>query len=217
MSPLALCLVLAAALLHASWNLVAKKAGGGNHFVLLGALFVAFLWAPAAVWVGVEAVARLGVREWAVLGLSAVLHVLYFRTLLHGYSVDMLLYANNYEPVDDDHPVVQRFDTPKQALAVFGQGRAMSKGTTTASGITSTYFANPFGAVQRREAHEAAAERVVAAAFQRGIVVGQLRTRLGIDEFAARGPRESAAALLRLISARHASPSDENAQERGRR
>jgi len=87
MSPLALCLVLAAALLHASWNLVAKKAGGGNHFVLLGALFVAFLWAPAAVWVGVEAVARLGVREWAVLGLSAVLHVLYFRTLLHGYSV----------------------------------------------------------------------------------------------------------------------------------
>ncbi len=87
MSPFALGLVLAAALLHASWNLVAKKAGGGNHFVLLGALLVSLVWAPAAVWVGIDAVARLGAREWAVLGASAVLHVLYFRTLLHGYSV----------------------------------------------------------------------------------------------------------------------------------
>ena len=87
MSPLALGLVLAAALLHASWNLVAKKAGGGNHFVLLGALLVTLVWAPAAVWVGIDAVARLGALEWAVLGASAVVHVLYFRTLLHGYSV----------------------------------------------------------------------------------------------------------------------------------
>jgi len=87
MSALALGLVLAAALLHASWNLVAKKTGGGNHFVLLGALLVTLLWAPAAVWVGMAAFARLGVREWAVLGLSALLHVLYFRTLLHGYHV----------------------------------------------------------------------------------------------------------------------------------
>lgn len=90
MSPLALCLVLTAALLHASWNLVAKKAGGGNHFVLLGALLVAVLWAPAAVWIGFEAVARLGVLEWLVLAASAVLHVLYFRCLLHGYSVSDL-------------------------------------------------------------------------------------------------------------------------------
>lgn len=87
MSPLALGLVLAAALLHASWNLVAKKAGGGNHFVLLGALLVSLVWAPAAVWVGAAAVARLGALEWAVLAASALLHVLYFRTLLHGYSV----------------------------------------------------------------------------------------------------------------------------------
>lgn len=87
MSPLALGLVLAAALLHASWNLVAKKAGGGNHFVLLGAVLVSLVWAPAAVWVGAAAVARLGALEWTVLAGSALLHVLYFRTLLQGYSV----------------------------------------------------------------------------------------------------------------------------------
>ena len=31
-------LVLVAALLHALWNIVAKKSGGGAHFVLMGAL-----------------------------------------------------------------------------------------------------------------------------------------------------------------------------------
>lgn len=90
MSALALSLVLAAALLHASWNLVAKKTGGGNHFVLLGAVFVSVLWAPAALWIGVEAVGRLGWLEWSVLVASAVIHVVYFRTLLHGYSVSDL-------------------------------------------------------------------------------------------------------------------------------
>jgi hypothetical protein len=41
MTPLALALVLTAAVCHATWNLVAKRAGGGGHFVLMGALLVA--------------------------------------------------------------------------------------------------------------------------------------------------------------------------------
>ena len=122
--------------------------------------------------------------------------------VLHGYPVDVLLYANNYEWVDDEHPVVERFQTPEQALAVFREGRAMSKGTTTSTGLTSTYFVNVFGAVQRREQHEAIAEQVFAAAFRTRTIVGQLRTQLGIDGFAARGPQEAAVALLHLISAR---------------
>ena len=42
----AIVLVLLAALLHAVWNIVAKKSGGGTHFVTLGALMVVLLWAP---------------------------------------------------------------------------------------------------------------------------------------------------------------------------
>jgi energy-coupling factor transporter ATP-binding protein EcfA2 len=122
--------------------------------------------------------------------------------VLRGYPVDVLLYANNYEWVDDDHPVVERFETAEQALAVFREGRAMSKGTTTATGLTSTYFVNIFGAVQRREQHEAIAERVFAAAFGNRTFVGQIRTQLGIESLAAQGPQEAALALLRLISAR---------------
>ncbi len=68
----------------------------------------------------------------------------------HGYPVDMILYADNHEPVDAAHPVVERFDDADAALPVFRAGAAMAKGTTTATGLVSTYFANPFGPAQRR-------------------------------------------------------------------
>ena len=42
----ALALVLAAAMLHAAWNIAAKKSGGGAHFVLMGSLMIVLLWAP---------------------------------------------------------------------------------------------------------------------------------------------------------------------------
>jgi drug/metabolite transporter (DMT)-like permease len=90
MSLTALALVLAAALCHATWNLVAKKAGGGNAFVLMGALLVAVVWGPLAWWSGWQAVGRFGALEWGFLFASAVLHILYFRTLLHGYAVSDL-------------------------------------------------------------------------------------------------------------------------------
>jgi drug/metabolite transporter (DMT)-like permease len=90
MTPLALALVLAAAVCHATWNLVAKKAGGGNHFVLMGSLLVSALWSPVVAWVGVQEVVHWGSTEWLLLALSAAVHVLYFRTLLHGYAVSDL-------------------------------------------------------------------------------------------------------------------------------
>jgi len=123
--------------------------------------------------------------------------------VLHGYPVDMLLYANNYEWVDDEHPVVEEFTDAETALGVFREGRAMSRGTTTSTGLTSTYFVNPFGATQRREQHEAIAGGVFRAAFDSGAYVGQLRTRLGIEGFEQRGPQEAAVALLHLIGRRH--------------
>lgn len=73
-----MALVLVAALLHASWNLVAKKAGGGAHFVLLSALLLlgeALTWRSAA-----------GVR-WGVL--TGLLIACY--TVLDGYAVKVVL------------------------------------------------------------------------------------------------------------------------------
>ena len=81
----ALALVLSAALLHAIWNIVAKKAGGNHHFALITVLLTTVLWAPAALWFGINEWQRWGLFEWGVLAASAVVHVLYFTVLLTGY------------------------------------------------------------------------------------------------------------------------------------
>ncbi|MFT3664465.1 EamA family transporter [Piscinibacter sp.] len=83
----ALALVLAAALLHALWNIVAKRAGGDSRFALVVSVQLSLIWAPLGLW-AVWGVAPLwGWREWAALAASALVHVLYFTTLLRGYRL----------------------------------------------------------------------------------------------------------------------------------
>jgi hypothetical protein len=139
-----------------------------------------------------------------------VLPVTTLEDVLQGHPVDFLLYANNYQPVDDEHAIVEEFDDIDEALRVFREGAALSKGTTTATGLTSCYFANVFGPAQRVEAHDELARRTFAAAYAAGVTVGQLRTRLGIAGYEAEGPREAALALLDLIARRapHAKGAD---------
>jgi len=116
-----------------------------------------------------------------------------------GYAVDMVLYANNYEDVDDGHPLIERLNTVESALRVFREGAAMSKGTTTSTGLVHTYFVNIFGAIQYKALHEEIAQRYFEKLFQNNIFVGQLRTRLGIAGQERQGPEESARALLALF------------------
>lgn len=131
-----------------------------------------------------------------------VLPVTTLEDVLRGYPVDYLLYANNYEKVTDSHPVLQPFTDEEAALAVFRRGAAMSKGTTTATGLTETYFANPFGAVQRAGQHDGLARDTFAAAFRAGVYVGQLRTQLALPGSECTGPAAAARALLDLIAGR---------------
>jgi drug/metabolite transporter (DMT)-like permease len=90
MTPIALTLVLLAAVCHAAWNLIAKKISGDRHFVLLGTIFVSVLWAPAAVWADAAEVLQWSTAAWAAVACSAIVHVLYFKALLHGYTVSDL-------------------------------------------------------------------------------------------------------------------------------
>ncbi len=83
----ALALVLAAALLHALWNIVAKRAGGDHRFALISAAQLSVIWAPLGLWVGWSVVPLWGWREWAAVLASAIVHVLYFTTLLRGYRL----------------------------------------------------------------------------------------------------------------------------------
>ncbi|MDZ7797623.1 MAG: hypothetical protein U5N56_11530 [Candidatus Marinimicrobia bacterium] len=80
-----------------------------------------------------------------------LLPVTTYDDVMKGYPVDMVLYANNYEEVDEDHPIIDRLDTPEKALHIFREGTAMSKGTTSSTGLVHSYFANIFrsGSIQR--------------------------------------------------------------------
>ena len=90
MSATALGLVIVAALLHALWNVVAKKTGGDARFALFSALFLLVVWAPLGAWAAWDSVPRWGRLEWAVLVASALVHVFYFTTLLRGYRASDL-------------------------------------------------------------------------------------------------------------------------------
>ncbi len=135
-----------------------------------------------------------------------VLPITTMREVLRGYRVDYLLYANNYEPVDQAHPVLERFEDREPALETFRRGRAMAKGTTTSTGLVESYFANIFGPPQYRELHDPLAGRIFDFAFRHGIWVGQLRTRLGLEGWETKGPEASARELLKLIGARKKAP-----------
>jgi hypothetical protein len=128
-----------------------------------------------------------------------VLPVTRYDDVVRGYPVDMVLYANNYEEVDEDHPIIERLHDPTTAINLFREGTAMSKGTTTSVGLVHTYFANIFGPVQYRPLHDEIARRYFEAFFGQGIFVGQLRTRLGIAGWERKGPEEAARALLDVL------------------
>src|SRR4029453_19146107 len=87
MSAAALALVLAAALMHALWNVVAKRTGGDARFALMAALLLLVVWAPLGLWAVWQALPRWGALESMVLLGSAVVHVVYFTTLLRGYRL----------------------------------------------------------------------------------------------------------------------------------
>lgn len=85
MSLTALSLVILAGLIHASWNIAAKKSGGDLRFIAFTSLVILVVWMPVGVAVGWDVVPQWGWIEWACVAASAVLHVLYFGALLRGY------------------------------------------------------------------------------------------------------------------------------------
>jgi len=116
--------------------------------------------------------------------------------IIRGHTVDALLYANNYEGVDEEHPLLEFFSTAHEALPVFENGSRMAKGTTDERGIVHSYFANPFGAAQKRREHESIARYFFELLQASGSRIGMLRTRLGIDGYEMRGPEAAARAIL---------------------
>lgn len=83
----AFTLIIVAGIIHAFWNIVAKKAGGDARFSLFTSVLNAVVWLPVGWCVGKDVVPLWGATEWAFVSASALLHIFYFVTLLRGYRV----------------------------------------------------------------------------------------------------------------------------------
>ena len=128
-----------------------------------------------------------------------VMPVTRYEYIMEGTPIDCMLYANNYEPLDKNHPEIDQFESVDTALDVFRKGAVMSKGTTATQGLVENYFANIFGPPQYRDLHEGLADKYFNEMFSRNIFVGQIRTQLGIPGVEQSGPQTAAAALLEMI------------------
>lgn len=87
MSTATFLIVLLAGLLHALWNIVAKKAGGDVRFACFSAGVGIVVWAPLGIWLGWDVVPQWDVWAWSFVVGSALLRILYFVVLLRGYRL----------------------------------------------------------------------------------------------------------------------------------
>ena len=85
MTGLAISLVLGAALIHASWNYILKKSGGGVGFVWAFAALSSLLYAPLAIGVVVIQDFQFTPGALGLIFTSAVLHTAYYLLLDRGY------------------------------------------------------------------------------------------------------------------------------------
>ncbi|MFN6992288.1 MAG: hypothetical protein ACK4MM_06165, partial [Fervidobacterium sp.] len=94
-----------------------------------------------------------------------------YKEIITPTTIDFFLYANNYTEVKNDEERIMFFNNIQDAIEVFSAGKRMSKGTTSEEGMTESYFANPFGAVQRKEKHHQIAEAFLKKMFETGVKV----------------------------------------------
>lgn len=87
MTGLALALVLSSAVIHATWNLVAKRVRGGAVFIWVMTWLTALIYAPLNLWLIATTQPTFGATQLLFISVSACLHIGYFILLTRGYKV----------------------------------------------------------------------------------------------------------------------------------
>jgi energy-coupling factor transporter ATP-binding protein EcfA2 len=119
-----------------------------------------------------------------------------YKDIIIPHKVDIIFYANNYLNTSKDMIL---FNNKDEALLCFKEGKRMAKGTTQEKGITSSYFANPFGPIQKKEKCDILLDKYFSALFKNKVIVGEAYTKLGVDGYSSKGPLNLAKALIKSI------------------
>lgn len=101
-----------------------------------------------------------------------------YRRVVGHHGIDMWVYANNY----DKEIGIHQFNTEEEAKATFIEGKRFALGTTDEVGMSTTFFANPFGPVQEEARTRPIIDKVFDRLFKQGVYVGEVYTHLGTDK-----------------------------------
>ncbi|BCN37763.1 hypothetical protein ALDI51_10820 [Alicycliphilus denitrificans] len=165
MSLNAFALIIVAGLIHAIWNIAAKKAGGDARFAFFTAVLMMLVWAPLGWWLGRSAVPLWGAREWGIVALSGVLHVLYYVVLLRGYRKADLTVV--YPLARGTGPLL----TALVAVTLLGE-RLSALGAFGIAGVVGGVFLIAGGPGLLRAAHDPQARRRVRKGMLYGVLTG---------------------------------------------
>lgn len=121
---IALCAVLLAAAIHATWNLSAKRAAGSRHFVFLYSVGSVALYTPIVLWIVSTTTFDFTVRHWLALLATGILHLCYSLMLQAGYRASdlSLVYplARGSGPLMSFFAAVIVLNEPISAVSVLG-------------------------------------------------------------------------------------------------
>jgi len=165
MSLNAFALIILAGLIHAGWNIVAKKAGGDARFAFFTSVLMMLAWAPLGWWLGRTAVPLWGAREWALVALSGLLHVLYYVILLRGYRKADLTVV--YPLARGTGPLLSSL----AALLLLGE-RLSLLGALGIAGVVGGVFLIAGGPGLLRAAHDGQARRRLHKGMVYGVLTG---------------------------------------------
>ena len=163
----ALFLVLLGALIHAGWNVAAKKAGGDARFTFFSCAIMAIVWSPLCIWLGWSVIPGWGWKEWTAIAVSGFVHWIYFISLLTGYRKSDLTVV--YPLARGSGPLL----SSGVAVIVFGE-QLSALGVMGIAGVVLGVFLIAGGPALFRAAHDPAKrERVMAGIFW-GLLTGAL-------------------------------------------
>ncbi len=118
-----------------------------------------------------------------------------YEVVAMNHKIDLFAYANNY----DNKLGLHRFEDLEDAKATCKEGKRMAKGTTQEVGISTTYFANPFGPMQKQEICDPLIDEIFTALRNNGVFVGEIYTHLGLSKENREGINLAAKELLEFI------------------
>ena len=118
-----------------------------------------------------------------------------YKVIVNNHHIDCFMYANNYT----DKRGLSQFKTVEEAKPVFVEGKRNALGTTQEVGLSTTFFANPFGPMQRQEIATPLIDKMFDKLFEKEIFVGEIYTCLGLPDKGCDGILDAARALLDFV------------------